>query len=112
MMAFDSGTAEALAERTREIPQLALLPNNRAAWLLIEGSAAEGVSAATAWDSIHRHFDAHREEMIRGYQQREAAKAEAERQLRENPPPKKNTIIRYWRQTTPTAQPQNPGTTR
>ena len=105
LMAFDTGTAEALAERIRDTPQLALLPNDRSAWLLMEGSAEAGAP----WDAIHRFFYAHREELLRGYQQREAAKAERERQLRENPPVPKKTVIRYWRKIHPTAQPKNQG---
>ena len=105
MMAFDTGTAEALAERTREIPQLALLPNDRAAWLLIEGSAAEGVSVVTAWDSIHRHFDAHRAEMILAHARREASAAE--RELREHPPAPKKRVISYWKKENP-PQRENP----
>ena len=108
MMAFDTGTAEALAERNREIPQLALLPKDRSAWFLIDGSAEEGVSVATAWDSIHRHFDAHREELIRGYEQREVAKAEAERQLRENPPAPKKKVISYWKKDSAPRQEDRP----
>ena len=109
MMAFDTGTAEALAERTREVPQLALLPNDRSAWLLMEGSAEEGASTVNAWDSIHRFFDAHREEMIRGHQQREVARAERERLERENPQPPKKTVISYWRKGNTTAHPKNQG---
>ena len=109
MMALDSGTAETFAERTREFPQVALLPTDRVAWLPFEGFTPESTPVVTEWDSIHRFFDTHREEMIRGYQQREAANAERERQLRENPPARKNTVIRYWRKTTPVAAPQNLG---
>ena len=97
MMALDTGTAEALAERTRDISQVSLLPKDRAAWLLVDGSAEEGASVVTAWDSIHRYFDAHRAEMIRGYEQRQAAKAESERLEREKPPASKNRVITYWK---------------
>ena len=110
MMALDSGTAETLAERTRELPQLALLPADRVAWLPVEGFTQESAPVVAAWDSIHRFFDTHREEVIRGYEQRQAANAERERQLRENPPARKSTVISYWRKTTPAAPPQNQGT--
>ena len=98
MMAFDAESAEALAERTRDFPQLALLPNDRSAWLLAEGSAVQGSPVINAWDALHLHFDANREAMLRGYEEREAAKAEKERIARENPPaPKKNRVISFWK---------------
>ena len=84
----------------------ALLPNDRAAWLPIEGSAGEDGPVVTAWDAIHRYFDAHREEMIRGYQQREAAKIEKERIARENPAIPKKTVISYWRKDGTTPRPE------
>ncbi len=97
MMALETGTAEALAERTRDVPQAGLLPTDRAAWFLIDGSPEEGASVANAWDSIHRHFDTHRAEIIRGYEQRQAAKAERERIQRESPPATKNRVISIWK---------------
>ena len=108
LMAFDTGPAEALAERAREFPQLALLPNDRSAWLLMDGSAEAGAPTVTAWDAIHRHFDAHREELLRGYQQREATKAERERQLRENPPAPKKKVISYWKKNSAPRQENQP----
>ena len=111
MQALDSGTAEALAERTRAFPQVALLPKDRAAWLPVEGSGAQSTPMMTALDAIHPFYDAHRAELIQAHAQREAASAERERQLRENPPARKNTVISYWRKSgpVPAAPPQNPG---
>ena len=109
MLALESGTAETLAERTREFPQVALLPANRAAWALADGSGQTNTTVMTALDAIHPYYDAHREAMIRAYGEREAAKAEAERQLREHPPARKDTVINYWKRTTPVAPPQNQG---
>ena len=109
MLALDSGTPEALAERTRAFPQTALLPKDRSAWLLTEGPGKESTPVMTALDSIHPFYDAHRDELIRAYEQRVAANAERERQLREHPPVKKDTVITYWRKPIPAAQPQPPG---
>ena len=96
IMAFESAPAEVLAERLRENPQLALLPADRAAWLLIDGTADASAWTQSAWDSIHLFFDAHREQIIREYRERELARAEKEQQERENPPPPKKTVISYW----------------
>ena len=109
MLALDTGTPEALAERTRAFPQTALLPKDRSAWLLVEGPGRESTPVVAALDAIHPFYDAHRDELIRARGQRAAASAERERQLRENPPVKKDTVISYWRKPVPAAQPQNPG---
>ncbi len=97
MMALESDTAETLAARTREIPQLAQLPIDRPAWLLVEGPAEAGSANATALDAIHTWFGARRAEVIRDYEGREAARAEKERMERENPPVPKKRVISFWR---------------
>ena len=107
MLALESGTAETLAERTREFPQIAVLPKDRAAWVLADGSGPTNTTVMTALDAIHSYFDAHREALIRQYGEREAGRAEAERQLREHPPARKDTVIRYWKKTVPAAPRQN-----
>ena len=109
MLALENGTSETLAERTREFPQISVLPKDRAAWVPADGSGQTNTPVMAALDAIHPYFDAHREALIRQYGEREAANAERERQLRENPPARKNTVIRYWRKTTPVAAPQNSG---
>ena len=70
MPAFASGTAEALAERTRDFPQVAFLPANRSACLLAEAPGQENTPEMTTWDSIHTFYDAHRAELIRTHEQR------------------------------------------
>ena len=109
MLALDAGSPETLAERTREFPQIAVLPKDRAAWVPADGSGQTNTTAMTALDAIHPYYDAHREALIQAYGEREAARAEAERQLREHPPVRKNTVISFWRKTTPAAPPQNQG---
>ena len=109
MLALDSGTAETLAERTREFPQIAVLPKDRAAWVPADGSGQTNTTGMTALDAIHPYYDAHREALIQAYGEREAARAEAERQLREHPPVRKDTVITYWRKPAPAASPQNEG---
>ena len=104
--AFDTGTAEALAERTRDFPQLALLPTNRSAWLLAESPGQENTPEMTAWDAIHTYYDAHRQELIQAHAQREAAKAERERQLRENPPAPKKKVISFWKKNSAPSTPR------
>ena len=106
MIALDSGTAEELAERTRESPQVALLPKERAAWVLAEGKSSESTPVMAAWDSLHTYYDAHREELTKAYEQRAAAIAERQRQLREHPPVPKNKVISYWKKPNPAAQPE------
>ena len=105
--AFDTGTAEALTERTRAFPQVAQLPTSRSAWLLAEAPGQENTPEMTAWDSIHTYYDAHRAELIQAHAQREAASAERERQLRENPPARKNRIISFWKKDSAQPQPGN-----
>ena len=107
MLALDSGAAEVLAERTREFPQIAGLPKDRAAWVPAEGSGPTNTTVMTALDAIHPYYDAQREALIRAYGEREAARAEAERQLREHPSARKDTVIRYWRKSAPAAPRQN-----
>jgi hypothetical protein len=109
--------AQAAADRSRAlaggappdtvppVPALAEFPAGRAAYRLTPGSAAAPPEALAALDALHRHFDAHRTGLIVRYHQRLAAQAERERQLRENPPVKKDTIFRYWRRPSPA----NPG---
>ena len=109
MLALESGTAETLAERTREFPHIAVLPKDRAAWVPANGSGPTNSAGMTALDAIHPYYDAHREALIRAYGEREAARAEAERQLREHPPVRKDTVITYWRKPATTAAPQNEG---
>ena len=109
MLALESGTAEVLAERTREFPQVALLPKDRAAWVPADGSGPTNTTGMTALDAVHPYYDAHREALIQAYGEREAARAEAERQLSEHPPVRKDTVITYWRRTAPAAPPQKEG---
>ena len=109
MLALDSGTAETLVERTREFPQIAVLPKERAAWVPADGSVQTSTMVMTALDAIHPYFDAHREALIRQYGEREAANVERERQLRERPPVRKDTVINFWRKPAPTAPPQKEG---
>lgn len=109
MIALDTGTAEALAQRTRDFPQVALLPRDRSAWLLAETASQEGTPMTAALDTLHPFFDTNRQSLIQAHAQREAANAERERQTRENPPARKKTVISYWRKPTPAAQPANPG---
>ena len=66
----------------------------------------------TALDAIHPYYDTHRDDLVRAYEQREAANAERERLLRENPPAKQDTVISYWRKPNQIAPPQNPGATK
>ena len=110
MLALESGTAETLAERTREFPQIAVLPKDRAAWVPADRSGSTNTAGMTALDVIHPYYHAHREALIQAYGEREAARAEAERQLREHPPARKDTVINYWKKTVPSAPPQNQGT--
>ena len=60
-------------------------------------------------DAIHPYYDTHRDALIQAYSEREAARAEAERQLREHPPARKDTVINYWRKPVPSVPPQNEG---
>ncbi len=112
MLALESGPAEALAERTRDFPQIALLPHDRSAWLLAEGAGSPTTPMMSALDAIHPFYDANREALIQSHAQREAARAERERALREHPAVKKNTVISYWRKPRPAAPPQNEGAPR
>ena len=112
MMALDTGTPEALAERTRGFPQTALLPKDRSAWLLAEGPGKVSTPAMAALDALHPYYDTHRVELIQAHAQRLAASAERERQLRENPPVKKDTVIGYWRKPSPAVPPQNQGASK
>ena len=97
MLALENETAGMLATRTGEFPQLAQLPKDRAAWLLVE-SPADGIgSNAAALDSIHSWFDANRGGIVRASERREAAKAERERQERERPPARKDRVISIWK---------------
>ncbi len=107
MLALDGGTPEMLAERTREFPQIAVLPKDRAGWVLADGLGQTNAPMMTALDAIHPYYDAHREALMQAYSEREAARAEAERQLRENPPPRKNTVINYWKKPSPATLPLN-----
>ncbi len=109
MLALDSGPAEAPAERTRDFPQIALLPHDRSAWLLAESQGSQSTPVMTALDAIHLFYDAHREALLQAHTEREAALAERERQLREHPPVKKNTVVSYWKKPRPVAQPENQG---
>ena len=103
MLALDSGPPETLAERTREFPQIAALPKDRAAWVLADGSGQTNTTGMTVLDAIHPYYDAHREALLQAYGEREAARSEAERQLREQPPVRKDTVIRYWKKSGPAA---------
>jgi hypothetical protein len=96
LMAFGTGSADALAERLHDYPQLALLPTDHAAWLLIDGAASESGWTQYAWDSIHRYVDAHCEQIIREYLERELARTKQEQWEHENPPPPKKRVITYW----------------
>ena len=107
LMACEIGTGELLAERTRAFPQVTQLPKDRAAWVPAEGMGAMGVPTMADWDAIHRHYDAHRDELIHAHAQRELANAERERQLREHPPVRKATVIRYWKKGAPATPRQN-----
>ena len=109
MLALESGPAETLAERTRGFPQIAALPMDRAAWVLAEGSGQTNTAVMAALDAIHPYFATHRAALIQAYGEREAARAEAERRLREHPPVRKNTVISYWRKPAPSAPPQSAG---
>ncbi len=80
---------------------------------MLAGDSGKGNTAVmTALDSIHLFYDTHREELVRAYEQRAAASAERERQLRENPPAQKNTVISYWWGAKPAAQPQKEGVSK
>lgn len=105
MLALAEGTAAEAEERIRQFPQIAQLPQDRAAWLPAEDSSRENAPELAALDALHTYFDAHRAELIRTHEQRAAAEAERQRQLREHPPAPKPVVIRYWKKPTPTAPP-------
>ena len=109
MLALDSVPPETVAERTRQFPQIAALPKDRAAWVLADGSGQTNTTGMTTLDAIHPYYDAHREALIRAHGEGEAARTEAERQLREHPPVRKDTVITYWRKPAPSAPLQNEG---
>ena len=105
MLALADGTAAEAEEKTRQFPQIALLPKDRAAWVPAETPAPENAPVLAALDAIHTWYDAHRAELIRSHEQRTAAEAERQRQLREHPPVPKTVVIRYWRKPAPIAPP-------
>lgn len=49
-----------------------------------------------AMEDLHRYADTHREQIARAYQEREAVRLAREKELRENPPQPRDTIIRYF----------------
>lgn len=101
MLALAAGTAAEAEERTRKAPEVSLLPKDRTAWVLAEDSKQEGTPVMTALDAIHTYYDTHRAELIHTYEQRAAAEAERQRQLREQPPVPKEIIIRFGKMPNP-----------
>jgi hypothetical protein len=49
-----------------------------------------------ALDELHRHFDANRADLIRGFEESEARRIAHEQWLRENPPQPKDTTISFF----------------
>ena len=105
MLALADGTATEAEEMTRKFPQITLLPKDRAAWVPAEDPARENARVLVALDAIHTYYDAHRAELVRTHEQRTAAEAERQRQLREHPPVPKTMVIRYWKKPAPIAPP-------
>ncbi len=70
-----------------------------------ENPIPENAPVLAALDAIHTYYDAHRAELVHSYEQRTAAEAARQRQLREHPPVPKPVVIRYWKKPTPIAQP-------
>lgn len=48
-------------------------------------------------DYLHAYYQLHYTELKTAYEQRMAAEAERQRQLRENPPKPENVVIRFWK---------------
>ena len=105
MLALGSVTAAEAEEKTRQLPPVSQLPKDRAAWLPVEDPGRESTPVMTALDAIHTWFDAHRAELLRAYEQRTAAEAERQRQLREHPPAPPAIIIRYGKMPNSTPAP-------
>ena len=105
MLALADGTAAEAEEKARQFPQAAKLPQDRAAWVPAEDPTHENAPVLAALDTLHTYYDTHRAELIRSYEQRLAAEAERQQQLREHPPVPKPVVIRYWKKPAPTAPP-------
>lgn len=99
IMGLGNETAEALAMGEPRLTEhvavaRAQLPSDRAAYLVIDGALPAELGAAL--DALHGHFDAHRESLVAAFHERQAAQAAREREARENPPPPRDSVIRFW----------------
>lgn len=82
------------------LPEPHEFPSAAPCWRLLRTRPARFASETTpaAIDALHAHYAAHRAELEKGWQQREATRLEAERQRREHPDPPEHLIIRFWRE--------------
>ena len=65
------------------------------AWQLLSAEPVSGEVLRTIED-LHRYFDAHREQLIRGHEENEAARLAQEKWLKENPPVPKDTVVEFF----------------
>lgn len=89
---------QGLAESLRiTVPPLAQFSATRSEYFLTEKSGQPTLAnVPTAIDALHVYFDAHRQELIEGFAQREAQQIAREKWLKEHPPVPKNTVINFW----------------
>jgi len=90
----EKGLAESLL---KTIPPLSQFSAARSEYILAEEvGQPPAPETPTAIDALHVYFDAHRQELIEGYWQRELQRIAQEKWLKEHPPVPKNTIINFW----------------
>ncbi|MEQ1747824.1 MAG: hypothetical protein ABL974_00265 [Prosthecobacter sp.] len=72
-------------------------PAGTASWYVVR-SAPESVpaDAFAGLDALHRHYDAHKAEIIADHEQVKAANAAREAYDKAHPPVKQDTLIRFW----------------
>ena len=88
------GVEAAVKDEARSIPVLSEFSAARSEYRVDEWAPLPE-STLKALDALHVYFDVHKDVLIRGYQEREAAQLETERRLREHPPAPQDTVINY-----------------
>ena len=95
-VAGDKEPAEKAAkDQARSVPALSEFSTARSEYRVDE-SAPLPEATLHALDALHVYFDARKAALIKGYQEREAARLERERILKEHPPAPADAVVNYW----------------
>ena len=89
-----------------EIPKLPRLAKRGARYMIIKGDEAND-GAMGFIEAVHDLYDAEKVRLVRAYHERERNRIIRERKeaaSRNNPPPKKDAIINYWRKNKPSGK--------